>query len=382
MSICDSVSLSSEDTLCDFVEEDDECIPGDSDVDGDGGDVVAFSFADNTSTDEPPAKRRRGGSAPPECRGKHQGWVFCINNPTRDSDNHLKSLGEPECMERERIRYLVWGREVGESGTPHLQGYIHFASARVWSSAYEYVSPGLPAYLHPKDGTPQQASKYCKKDGDYDEFGELPVKGARSDLREIAERVHKDGWNLCDEVRSPTPDFGLITTAIRHHRHIEVLENAIGRSNCRDGSKDVEVIWCHGLPGSGKSRWAFETYPKAYVYAGSPGCLWFDNYNYEDTIVIDDFRGNKVVGADMCKPTIDFSYLLRLLDRYPMQVPVKGGYKWLAATRFVITCPFSPEDAWCSSENIAQLTRRITTVKEFSGGIEHVDAQPEMQLRS
>ena len=43
---------------------------------------------------------------------------------------------------------------------------------------------------------------------------------------------------------------------------------------------------------------------------------WFDGYIGQDTAIFDDFRasGNR------------FSYILRIIDRYPMDVPVKGGF--------------------------------------------------------
>ena len=68
--------------------------------------------------------------------------------------------------------YIVCGREVGDSGTPHLQGYIYYKNA-VRLSTMKEVHP--TAHWEPQRGTPQQASDYCKKEGDFYECGNIPM---------------------------------------------------------------------------------------------------------------------------------------------------------------------------------------------------------------
>lgn len=75
-------------------------------------------------------------------------------------------------------------------------------------------------------------------------------------------------------------------------------------------------------------------------------------------MVIDDFR------ADFCK----FHVLLRLLDKYPYVVEVKGGSRQWLAEEIFITAPMHPRDAYAhrSDEDIKQLLRRITTITHFT----------------
>lgn len=92
-------------------------------------------------------------------------WVFTLNNWTQEDDEALKALG-PE------VSYLVYGYENGESGTPHLQGYIVFPRVKRLSEA-KGLLPGNP-HLEPRRGSPEQAALYCKKDGVFQEFGTCP----------------------------------------------------------------------------------------------------------------------------------------------------------------------------------------------------------------
>lgn len=95
-------------------------------------------------------------------------WVFTINNPTQSDKDNVAELGN----DQQRIKYLVVGRERGQSGTPHLQGFVVFGSACTRTR----VSSWLPrAHLEPARGTTAQAADYCKKDGDFDEYGTQPT---------------------------------------------------------------------------------------------------------------------------------------------------------------------------------------------------------------
>uniref|UniRef100_UPI004048ADC4 RNA helicase domain-containing protein n=1 Tax=Polynucleobacter sp. TaxID=2029855 RepID=UPI004048ADC4 len=95
---------------------------------------------------------------------------------------------------------------------------------------------------------------------------------------------------------------------------------------------------------------AHELSPKAYWKP--PTTKWWDGYDGESDIIIDDYR------RDFCT----FADLLRLLDRYPLQVEVKGGTINFNAKRIFITTPKSIENTWegRTAEDIDQLKRRVT----------------------
>lgn len=93
-------------------------------------------------------------------------WCFTINNWTENDESQLITLGP-------QVTYLVFGYETGEAGTHHLQGYVVFPKVKRMREAKNHI--GARAHLEPKRGTPKEAADYCKKDGLYKEFGELPV---------------------------------------------------------------------------------------------------------------------------------------------------------------------------------------------------------------
>lgn len=104
-------------------------------------------------------------------------WCFTLNNYTEDEYTTLSS-------NTNAYVYLVIGKEVGEAGTPHLQGFIIFSSRKRLNSVKQIV--GARAHCEAARGSSQQARVYCQKDGNFAEFGEFPItregQGRRSDL--------------------------------------------------------------------------------------------------------------------------------------------------------------------------------------------------------
>lgn len=238
----------------------------------------------------------------------------------------MKILNEIEC------RYLVNGREVGESGTEHIQGYIEFDHPQRLAGLKKILER---AHWEQRKGTPKQASLYCKKDGQWEERGELPKQGARSDLAKVAEQV-RDGVSLRTVAET---DPG---TYVRYYRGLQNLKDI--QSEHR--TEPPIVTWLWGRTGSGKTRMA----TSGADFYMKDGTKWWDGYTQQKTIVIDDFDGQW-----------PFRDLLRLLDRYPYQGQTKGGYVKINSPEIYITCEFEPKHFWTTNE-LAQILRRISKV--------------------
>lgn len=102
-----------------------------------------------------------------EAPKKH--WVFTLNNPQPDDDGGLWLLP---------YEYAVLGNEVGESGTPHIQGYVIFKKKYRLAQLKAHSVQGGRCHWEPQSqySTPAQAADYCMKEGKYKEFGELYVE--------------------------------------------------------------------------------------------------------------------------------------------------------------------------------------------------------------
>lgn len=85
-------------------------------------------------------------------------FCFTINNY---SDDELTQLHM--CLEDKGWGYII-GREIGASGTKHLQGYCEAKNA----VRFETIKKIMPrAHIEKAKGNRRQNYKYCSKDGDY-----------------------------------------------------------------------------------------------------------------------------------------------------------------------------------------------------------------------
>lgn len=126
-------------------------------------------------------------------RAKH--WCFTLNNYTPAD---LDRLSSP----LNGVDYLIYGKEVGASGTPHLQGTVCFQSRKRLQQVISIIGQAhcsVTRYL-------AQSIEYCKKDGDFSEFGEVPEQAQgrgeekRSELEDFKASV-KEGVTSEKELR-------------------------------------------------------------------------------------------------------------------------------------------------------------------------------------
>lgn len=260
---------------------------------------------------------------------KVRAYCFTLNNPTTN-DIPFSTL--------EHIRYAIWQRERGENeGTEHLQGYVELSTPQ----RFTYLQRVLPgAHFEERRGTREQAKEYCRKvetkiEGPW-EYGTWKDggAGARNDLNVIKRKLDEG----IDEKVIADEHFGEWLRYYKGFREYKKL-----RTSHRTWKTEVTILW--GESGTGKSRKCMEEAPNGYWKTRDE---WWDAYDGEDDVIIDDFYG-----------WLPYDFLLRLMDRYPLDVPTKGGFRRFVGKRLFITSNKPPEEWYPNITDKTPLLRRI-----------------------
>jgi len=277
-------------------------------------------------------------------------FVFTVNNYTQEEYQALKDFAKT-------TTWFIMGREVGEQGTPHIQGACVLAKQVAFSTIK--ATPGLTrAHIETMRGQPLASKEYCsKEDLSPFEHGTLPQPGKRTDIHDAADAI-REGSSL-RELADTNP-----VAIVKFSKGLMTLRSLLAKP--RDPSNPPTIYWIHGPTGTGKSKFTYE-YSMAYgkneddTWPASADLKWFDGYDGQQVVLFDDFRPKEV----------SFSFFLRILDRYPIKVPIKGGFVNWNPKLILITTPYDIDKtfefrAQHRAEDIKQLKRRITRVFNIS----------------
>lgn len=264
-------------------------------------------------------------------RTKRKYWVFTLNKPTIAEEILCKRL------DYFKAAYIIFGRERGESGTFHFQGYIEFVNRRRLSELRKLLPR---AHWEVRKGTGREASEYCKKDGDFVEKGTLATneRGRRTDLECIRAELDS-GRSMSDIAESHFSQW------VVYRRSFEAYIDLKSPPKFR---RELRVVLLHGCSGVGKSSYVYSRHPECWI-STNPVLRWFDGYSGQDVVLLDDFNGE-----------CPFRFLLRLLDVYPLRVEVKGGHVAWNPTLIYITSNNDPEEWYHGEKDMSPVIRRIT----------------------
>lgn len=259
-----------------------------------------------------------------------------------------------------KATYLIYSEELGANGTPHLQGYVEFDS-QITIKALSKLVPGV--HFEPRRGSQRQAIAYCCKVSDPTfvsgphEEGTPKNQGERTDLAELKKMV--DDSAPMDEVWD-----NFFPQMVRYYKGVEQYRQIKEKKHPR--SSFESFIISVGGTGLGKSTHARSENDHAFWVSrpnNSSGTLWWDSLDNEETLIIDEFYG-----------WIPFDLLLRLCDKNPLQLEVKGGYRHCHFKKVVITSNLHPRRWYPKiSEHLwPSLERRITELRLYTSLGEYV----------
>jgi len=269
---------------------------------------------------------------------KSRDYCFTLNNYTVD---HIELFNSIDCV------YVVYGKEVGDSGTPHLQGYIRFKNQKTMSAAIKLM-PGC--HIEIKRGTCAEAITYCKKDGDVYERGEAPKTPAdggkmeKDRWKEINKRA-RDGDEAWLEEFEPQVHFKHLAT-FRSHK--KARTDVMGYKD-----EDTPHEWWVGPTGTGKSKKLWDLYPTHYHKDQNK---WWCNYT-----------GQEIVAIEEASPKTMEHLASRLkvwADRYPFSGEIKGGrIEGVRPAKIIVLSNYTIEQCFPNQEDYEPLNRRFNVIE-------------------
>lgn len=278
---------------------------------------------------------------------KYRAFVFTHQNYTEKDINNIVNLSE-------QARYMIIGFETAPTtGTKHIQGYIYFNNER----SVARMKKRFPHFCEIARGNALANKKYCSKEGNFLEYGEMPSQGTRSDINAFRDSI-LDGMSEEDIIQNHAPELAKYDRFYQRLRTIVLKKKQKNR-----GVPEVHVRI--GDPGMGKSRYIHDTYNEDDIYQfengdGSAGSTFWNDYDGQKIILIDDFDSSQ----------FKLTYFLKLLDRYKMRLNTKGGFTYLCAEKIYITTNLDV-DRWypnCSPIHKEAITRRLTSITHLRQG--------------
>ncbi len=275
-------------------------------------------------------------------------YCFTINT---DAQLFYDELGTIFEAKKKTIQYICGQIEEAETGQLHFQGYCQLkrTQRRTWMS--KNIRDG-GHYEKQKAEVNAAARNYCMKEDTmiepFIEYGTFVVgQGKRSDLTSFR-----------DAILGGSRKIDLLDSHLKEMARYPKFYNMVRSLRRPTRTEDLVVRLNYGTTGLGKTKYAYDNFDnELYPVPVTSGTLWFDGCDLHPVVLLDDFCG--------AASKVSLNYTLRLLDRYPIQVPNKGGFTWWMPRLIILTTNIHPR-LWYKWDNregqYDALLRRITEV--------------------
>lgn len=276
---------------------------------------------------------------------RSRGYCFTLNNYTDKEHHELCQL-----FAGGGFKYIIFGKEVASSGTPHLQGYAYMPNA-ITSKGFKKKLGNSRVHVEGAKGTAEENRVYCSKDGDFLEFGDMPFSQSRKG--EKGGVVQQERWEEARQL-AKEGNFDDIPADIlmRCYGTCQKLfhENNLKKQLADNGA--MANLWIWGPTGCGKSKSVRERFPEEEIYL-KPLNKWFDGYSGEPVVLIEDIDPSheKWIG-----------YFLKIWsDHYKFRAEVKGTSIMMRPKTVVVTSQYPINKIFQDEQTVLALERRFRT---------------------
>lgn len=260
---------------------------------------------------------------------RNRGFCLTLNNYNDGHVTALKAL--------DGVAYCCIGFEVGDSGTPHIQGYIHFSGAKRMAT----VRTGIPgAHIEVRKGSVDQAIDYCQKDGSFEEWGDRPMSAGQKTGEMWKSIMEKAKTGEFQFIEQNYPRIWINLSSKLQSLHVP-------KTLILDGSLEHE--WWVGKTGTGKSKEVWRLYPDHYQKELNK---WWCGYSDESVVVVEEWSPkNECTG----------SQLKIWADRYPFTGQIKGGsMKKIRPLKIIVLSNYRIDQCFMDEQDRLPIQRRFT----------------------
>lgn len=306
-----------------------------------------------------------GEKAQKKVKEQSRKWLLTINNPVEHGFSHEEIKKKLSMIEN--LDYWVMCDEIGgQTKCYHTHLFIYRKKSAMKFSFMKQLFP--TAHFDYPLGTSEENRSYVRKEGKWEksekgmtslrdtceEFGDCPQEqqGKRTDLNGLYNCI-KDGMSDF-EILEENPLFMTRLDTIGKVRELMRYEQF---ANC---TRDLQVEYWHGKPGTGKTSGVLDRYGFQNVYIVDDSKHPWDGYKGQDVVLFDEFvSGNYEV-----------TQLLRWLDKYPVLLPCRYNNKQACFTKVYFTSNHTFEEQFGSlyrndEEVFNALLRRFHCFKVF-----------------
>lgn len=228
---------------------------------------------------------------------------------------------------------MIFGKEVGKNGTPHLQGYVYSKSRIRWT-VFKKAFPR--AHFEIAKGTPEQNIEYCSKEDENPFEKGKPPKFTKDKTKKAGDK-NAEQWKTHWELAKSGKIEDILNPV-----HVKTYEYIHVKYGQKVQNRDVLYnFWIWGPTGTGKSH-SVRTIFNDLVYNKQVATEWWDTYAQHPVALLDDVDPQH---------NLNLRTNLKIwADHYSFNAQVKGSVLSIRPKVVIVTSQYTIEEVFPGSE--------------------------------